>query len=35
MTTLLYRNYKLDMMKIALLVTTLCCTMMWFLKIKI
>lgn len=35
MTTLLYQNYKLDMMKLALLAITLCCGGMWFLKIKI
>jgi hypothetical protein len=35
MTTLLYRNYKLDMMKLALLIITLSCTIMWFLTIKI
>lgn len=35
MTATLYKKYKLDMMKTALLITTLCLTFMWFLKIKI
>lgn len=35
MTTVLYRKYKLDMMKTALLITTSCFIIMWFLKIKI
>ncbi len=35
MTTILYRKNKLDIMKTCLLITTLCCVAMWFLKIKI
>lgn len=35
MTTILYRNYKLDVMKTALIAISICCCIMWFLKIKI
>ena len=35
MTTILYRKNKLDMMKVSLLMTAICCVAMWFLKIKI
>lgn len=35
MTTILYRKYKLDMMRTSLFITTSCLTLMWFLKIKI
>ena len=35
MTTTLYRKNKLDMMKFSLMMTTICCVAMWFLKIKI
>ena len=34
MTTILYRKYKLDIMKTSLLITTCCLMLMWFLKIK-
>lgn len=35
MTTILYRKNKLDVMKVSLLMTAICCAAMWFLKIKI
>ena len=34
MTTILYRKYKLDIMKTSLFLVTISCVIMWFLKIE-
>jgi len=33
MTTFCYNNYKLDIMRISLIITTICCVFLWFLEI--
>lgn len=33
MTTFCFRNYKLDIMRISLIITTICCLLLWFLDI--
>ena len=33
MTTFCYKNYKLDIMRISLIVISTCCCMLWFLEI--
>jgi len=33
MTTFCYNNYKLDIMRISLIITTISCVFLWFLEI--
>jgi hypothetical protein len=35
MTTILYKKYKLDIMKTCLLIISISCLLMWFLEIDI